>query len=91
MAIRFDPGRCCATPAAVHELAKNYVLADDLLDRHVNGDWGDLSYEDRLRNELALVEMERVLSCYRVDENVKIYVVTDADRSTTTVMLASEY
>lgn len=91
MTIRFNPGRCCATPAAVHELAVHYVLAEDLLNRHVNGDWGDLSYEDRLRNELALVEMERLMSCYSVEDGVKIYVVTEADRSTTTVMLDSEY
>ena len=90
MTIRFDPGRCCATPAALHELAVHYVLADDLLDRHVNGDWGDLSDDDRMSNERALVECDRILSCYRV-EGLKIYVITEADRSVTTVLLASEY
>lgn len=61
-----------------------------LLHRHECGDWGDLGAEDKQANEVALLVGERILSCYKTTE-AKIYVITEWNRSITTVMLAEEY
>jgi hypothetical protein len=62
------------------------------LDRHVRGDWGDqLEFNDVLANEQAPVDGERLLSKYRVRPGVSIYIITEWDRSLTTVLLPEEY
>jgi hypothetical protein len=60
------------------------------LDRHVAGDWGDLCAFDRRQNEIALRDGYRVLSTYSVGER-SIWVITEADRSVTTILLPEEY
>jgi len=96
--IRFDPGRCVGTPAAIDLLAQQYILPADLLDRHVSGDWGAVSDDDRQANEIALAEGARLVSAYLLngDADLKILIVTDAAdddgvRAHTTMMLPSEY
>ena len=62
------------------------------LDRHVRADWGDqLEFEDILANEQALVDGERLLSKYQVSPGISIYIITEADRSMTTLLLPEEY
>jgi hypothetical protein len=60
------------------------------LARHVEGDWGDLCEEDKKENELSLREGFRLLSSYKNDEH-KIWIITEADRSVTTVLFPEEY
>jgi hypothetical protein len=63
-----------------------------LLQRHVNGDWGDLSEDDRRENELSVREGFRILSAYILPRTrVKLWIITEADRSVTTFLLPSEY
>ena len=85
---KFHPGKVYATRGAV-------ALGVDLtpfLDRHVRADWGDqLDFEDILANEQALVDGERLLSKYKVMPGVSIYVITEAGRELTTVLLPEEY
>ena len=59
--------------------------------RHKRGDWGDLSEEDKQVNEDALKNGERLLSAYDLSNGAHIYIITEWDRSVTTVLLASEY
>ncbi len=66
------------------------VLAD-LLRRHANGDWGDLSPDDRRANKQALENGDRVFSVYNLLSGVKLWVITEADRSSTTILLPEEY
>lgn len=68
----------------------------DCLDRHLNGDWGDLCDEDKAMNDES-VRMEneeemgwRLMSSYSIDD-IKIWIITEADRSSTTILLPSEY
>jgi hypothetical protein len=61
-----------------------------LLARHSAGDWGDLDASDKAANDKALVEGTRLLSCYHVG-GVKLYVITEWDRSATTILPADEY
>ncbi|WP_044490241.1 hypothetical protein [Burkholderia pseudomallei] len=87
---RFKIGRIFATPAAVDALDRTRTSIVDLLIRHMRGDWGDLSESDRQQNELALMGGARLLSSYPVG-TARIWIVTEADRSATTLLLPDEY
>lgn len=62
----------------------------DSLKRHANGDWGDLCEDDKQENELSLKEGFRIFSAYQYKEG-KIWIITNADRSATTVLFPEEY
>ncbi|MGP3790514.1 hypothetical protein [Pseudomonas sp. B392_1p] len=62
------------------------------LHRHLSGDWGDLSEDDWRLNDAALKSGEdRLFSSYQVDTNLKLWIITEWDRSVTTLLLPSEY
>ena len=86
----FRLGRLCTTVGAFRAMARIAILPIHLIARHAAGDWGDLDEHDWQANEQALKEGARLLSVYHVEE-IKFYVITEADRSLTTVLLASEY
>ncbi len=65
--------------------------ASEFLVRHQSGDYGDICKDDRKENELSVKEGFRILSAYKTSKGVKIWVITEADRSSTTVLLPSEY
>ena len=87
----FDLGEVVATPGALAELERQQVLPIALLSKHLRGDWGSVSAEDALANDYALKEGNRLLSSYTIAPNVRIWIITEADRSVTTLMLPSEY
>lgn len=89
--LRLTAGRLFATPGALDALRAADVTVDDLLTRHLCGDWGDLSEEDREQNDLALEAGLRVLSSYTLTANVKVWIITEWDRSVTTVLLPDDY
>lgn len=86
----FDLGQTVATPAALAALEAAGQTYWHLLDRHITGDWGTLPDEDRQANEDALAHGLRIMSVYPVGEN-KVWVITEADRSATTLLLPDEY
>lgn len=86
---RFSLGKIVVTRGALSALYADEILAS--LMRHVQGDWGDLCREDRLANERALKDESRIVSAYHSLEKRKFYIITEWDRSLTTVLLASEY
>ena len=86
----FPLGKTVATPGALQLLQSNGVNPGELLMRHQLGDWGIVSKEDQLENELSLKEGFRILSAYQVG-NEKVWVITEADRSSTCILLPSEY
>lgn len=88
--MNFSIGRLLATPGAIEYLAKQGLTPFDLINRHSNGDWGDLGVSDRKLNDQAVMDGSRILSAYLVT-GVKLYVITERDRSYTTILLASEY
>lgn len=88
----FDLGRVVGTPGAVVALIENDVDASELVMRHALGFWGDLEPEDRLENERALDRGGRILSAYTLaTTGTKVWVITEADRSVTTLLLPEEY
>jgi len=82
-------GQTVITQGAIAVLANSDVL--DALARHAAGDWGDVCGEDRLANHEALRTGARLLSAYRTCEGVKFWIITESDRSVTTVLLPEEY
>jgi hypothetical protein len=88
----FPLGRCAITRGAQALLAARGMpgLATTLLDRHAAGDFGDLSEADRAANVEALRTGARVLSAYEV-AGLRLWIITEADRSATTIMLPEEY
>ena len=84
----FPLGNIYITRGASDALNHSDVLG--VLGRHVRGDWGDVCEEDKQANDCAIAEGERILSAY-VCADTRIWVITDADRSATTVLLPDEY
>ncbi len=83
--LRTTPG----AEAALQEAGQSLI---DLLARHLRGDWGDLSDEDRKMNDEALASGEdRILSAYTLTTGAKIWIITEWDRSVTTALLPDEY
>ena len=88
-AAKFDLGRLVATPNALAQVSHEEILAS--LSRHVRGDWGDVDEHDRNENELSLREGFRLWSIYRSTKGEKFWVITEADRSYTTVLMPEDY
>lgn len=86
----FEPGHITATPGALDLLTKFNIDSRDLLRRHLTGDWGLLSEQDAKENELSIQHGFRIWSSYPVGDD-KVWVITEADRSATTLLLPSEY
>ena len=89
---RFSPGQVVMT-AGVDELVRQGRLnPTPYLRRHLHGDWGDLSDDDRRLNDAALKSGEdRLFSSYQVTRDLKLWIITEWDRSVTTLLLPSEY
>ncbi|WP_323011285.1 hypothetical protein [Castellaniella sp.] len=84
---RFSLGKIRITAAAILALEATATEGVFLLHRHLHRDWGDLSAQDILQNEIALLLDMRVLSRYALAKNTEIWIITDADRRTTTIMV----
>ncbi len=83
-------GRVVATPGALKLLAEVRAHPFDYLARHATGDWGDLCAFDRRQNEIALCDGYRVFSSYEVPTG-RVWIIIEADRSVTTILLPEEY
>ena len=91
MAARFALGAIVATPGALRALEGASENPGSFIRRHVIGDWGELDEEDRRENELSVARGFRLLSSYTLSSGTKLWVITEADRSSTTLLLPSEY
>ncbi len=86
---RFSLGRTVITRGALAEVSQGDVQQG--LARHLRGDWGDLCEEDKQANDDALRCGARLLSAYHTTAGLKFWIITEADRSATTVLLPEEY
>ena len=92
MAALFPLGRVVATPGALATLGEAATSPAELLIRHQAGDWGEVSPEDARENERSLKHGWRVLSSYPVGEaGEKVWIITEADRSSTCLLLPNDY
>src|ERR1043166_7274527 len=88
---RFALGQTYITPGAEEALMIAGQTGIEFLRRHMSQDWGELSDEDVRENELSLKEGFRLLSAYRTAKGQKVWIITEADRSSTTILLPDEY
>jgi hypothetical protein len=88
---KFRLGMIVATSGALECFERTGENPFDLLRRHVEGDWGDLCPEDKEENELSVDQELRILSAYHLTDGTKIWIITEADRSSTCFLLPSEY
>ena len=87
----FPLGQVVATPGALEALKDARQEPIEFLRRHVAGDWGEVPPEDAQENELSVEQGFRILSAYTLSSSVKIWLITEADRSATTLLLPEEY
>jgi hypothetical protein len=88
---RFALGQTYITPGAEEALQIAGQTAIEFLRRHMSCDWGELSDDDVQENELSLQKGFRLLSNYRTAKGQQLWIITEADRSATTVLLPAEY
>jgi hypothetical protein len=88
--LRFSPGRVVATSAALALLGHHGKAPSEYLNRHLSGDWGDLDARDRQENERGVREGFRIFSAYSTPVG-RIWIITEADRSSTCILLPGEY
>lgn len=89
--MKFNLGKVVATPGALEALEDAGQPPIAFLSRHMAGDWGDLDASDKASNEAALKTEARILSAYHTARGVKLWIITEADRSSTCILLPSEY
>ena len=87
----FALGQVVATPGALKACEEANQTPLEFVSKHVAGDWGIVCKEDAELNNQALKEGSRLLSAYETNNNQKIWVITEADRSATTLLLPEEY
>lgn len=93
MSGKFQTGQVMMTVGVQNLIAKETIKDFDItkcIRRHVTGDWGDLCEEDKITNNKALIGQGRLFSSYELN-GVKIWVITEWDRSVTTILLPDEY
>jgi hypothetical protein len=93
-AVRFRMGRTVMTRGVNDLVAENTAFAKFVVEslvRHATGDWGNLSAEDKEENDLSLKQGLRLFSAYENEGLPKIWIITEADRSATTVLFPDEY
>jgi hypothetical protein len=86
---KFRTGQIVATPNAMNTIPNDEIM--NALCRHVQGDWGTLDPEDRNSNEAALKNGGRLFSQYHSNQKIKFWIITEADRSATTILLPKDY
>jgi hypothetical protein len=86
---KFKLGTVYLTPGVMEIVPPEHAAA--ALCRHAAGDWGDVPPEDALANEWALANEARILSSYRAPSGERFWILTENDRSATTLLLPSEY
>lgn len=86
---RFPLGQLVATPGAIEAVPRHEML--QAVFRHASGDWGNCCPEDAELNDAAVEDGTRILSVYETAAGAKFWIITEADRSSTCVLLPDEY
>ena len=89
----FDTGRIVKTKGINESMKEDKKFKYEIISfftRYMSQDWGDLCDEDKEENDKSLLNGNRILACYQSKKG-KVYIITEADRSSTTIMFASEY
>jgi hypothetical protein len=90
-AVRFPLGRLLITPAAAEVIEDAGQLPQEFINRHARLERGELGEEDYKENLFSVGKRLRIFSAFKTAQGVKLWVITEADRSATTILLPSEY
>lgn len=90
-AAQLQTPRIVGTPAAIAAIESAGSNPSEYLARHFSGDWGTVCAEDAAANDAALVDGSRVLSAYLLDSGDTVWIITESDRSVTTILLPEDY
>ena len=90
-ASKFTLGRIVQTPGAAQALKESGQSSWEFIFRHMGGDWGEVCEEDGQLNDAALEDGSRVLSAYKTAKGERLWIITESDRSVTTLLLPEEY
>lgn len=88
---KFPLGKIVATPGALETLSSSGETPASFLNRHLGGDWGDICDEDKRLNDEAVECGFRILSAFKTQKDVTLWIITEADRSSTCILLPEEY
>jgi hypothetical protein len=88
---KFPLGQIVATPGALDLLRESGESPSMFLNRHVQGDWGEVCQDDKQANAQSLIDGSRLLSAYRTAKNERLWIITEADRSSTCLLRPDEY
>ena len=88
---RFTLGQLVGTPGSLEAFTRNGQEPLTFIQRHIIGDWGDLDEEDKQTNEQSVNQELRLLSAYTLNDGTRVWLITEADRSVTTILLPEEY
>jgi hypothetical protein len=88
---RFPLGQTVATPGALEAFTRTGEEPLPFLAQHANGNWGEVNDQDKAENEFSVEHGFRILSAYRLADDTRIWIITEADRSVTTILLPEEY
>ena len=91
MPAKFPFGKLVATPGALDALERTGQSPLEFLSRHASGDWGEVCEADKKENDFSVRNGFRLLSAYRLRDGTKLWIITEADRSATTILLPEEY
>jgi hypothetical protein len=86
-----DPAGLASPPRPLPALERAQQAPGEFIARHVSGDWGEVPEEDKTENEGSLLNGYRILSAYRTKLGERLWILTEADRSVTTILLPEEY
>jgi len=87
----FALGQTVMTPGVQSLVIAGQVNPAPLLHRHAHGDWGDMDAHDKAMNDAAVKDGSRIMSAYELSKNATVWIITESDRSVTTLLLPSEY
>jgi hypothetical protein len=88
---KFEPGQIVATPGATMACMAAGVHPMAFVSRHLAGDWGEVDEDDQRTNDWSVLNEARILSAYTLPSGTRIWVITEADRSSTCILLPEEY
>lgn len=88
---RFEPGVVVATPGAIEVMVERPAEVAIVLKRHLAGDWGAVDSHDRCANDAALKHGTRLFSAYTLPGGCRVWIITEADRSSTCILLPEDY
>jgi hypothetical protein len=89
--VSFPLGQTAATPGALEAFARTGEIPLRFLTWHANGNWGEVDEHDKQENDFSVEHGFRILSAYRLADDTTIWIITEADRSSTTILLPEEY